>query len=603
MRLPPASVPYPPSGAFSILDAVAAYDQGRGAAPLSSSCPAAANATRLTAVAAAAAGDPAAATLPRWFATPEASQSQQQQQQKCQVQPGEQPEDPPERQLSKEEHSGESQRSEQTQAQTCASSTPLARGEEEHPLPYLPQQQQQLTHHHNHYQQQAGHGAGLLETLLGPQRDDAHQQQQQLQQQQQAQQQLQPQMQQQQGHQQQQQLALVPRQEHAQVQQQQQQQLHLQQRMQQQHWQQQNLLEQHHSQMHQQHGPPHLSTFTELEKLNYLQQFKRQQKLAEQLQQEQQLQLLAAAQRQQELLLQLQQQQQRQQQAQRPSAHPALRSAGASNICDLLGGQRRPLINAHLLSRGLLDAKNARPAGLEPAPAAKRRATCGGRQLPIDEDLLQDLGAVAGVLAEDEKRLARLMRERQRLAAEAPGPAFAGGTGRVRRGASAGRPRGEGDATDGDTSGDGGARPRRQEDGGAAASAEPTPPPPKPPKAPRKERKPSKPGKPWQPRAEKDEGNWRGAEKFEEFVSAAEASLQKAAAPKAWPRALPCHATARFVVVLLLHAPGWPNYRVWEQWAQAHPEGEVALFVHMKVRPVVEWAAACGPVCQADWWI
>jgi len=291
---------------------------------------------------------------------------------------------------------------------------------------------------------------------------------------------------------------------------------------------------------------------------------------------------------------QRQQQQQQQSDAANHDQHPlrpglSLRSAnsGGADISGLLGGMRRPLLDVHLRQSGLgpaqpLGRAELRALGLEAAdgsPPEKRRAMGadgGGAALAWADELLNEWGAVAGSLAmspREQKRMARLLRERQRLAVEAPGPAFAGGTGRVRRAGFVDDDEEDEEDDEEEEGEDEEAAAAARAKAQAAAEARRQ----RPPRAPR----PKRPAKPWQPKAEKDEPNWRGADPFRDFVAAAEDSLSKSA-PKAWPRAHPSHATARFVVLLLLHAPGWPNWRVWEEWARAHPEGEVVLFVHMK---------------------
>jgi hypothetical protein len=255
-------------------------------------------------------------------------------------------------------------------------------------------------------------------------------------------------------------------------------------------------------------------------------------------------------------------------------------------------------VDAHLCARGLdtapprkqlrsPDAGGRGDAAARGEPPAKRRARGAVSRVPIaalleaagadeecgaaaDKRLSGDDGA--GLTLKEQRRRARLERERSRLAYDNPGRAFLNGEARVRRVRAEGEDDEPGAPGGGEApaAADGGAAP------GAAAAAERAA---KPPRAPR----PRKPSKPWQPKPEKDEPNWRGAEGFAEFVAAAEASLAKSAL-KAWPRAQPAHETARLAVLVLLHAPGWPNWRVWEEWARAHPEGEVVLFVHMKVR-------------------
>jgi hypothetical protein len=283
-------------------------------------------------------------------------------------------------------------------------------------------------------------------------------------------------------------------------------------------------------------------------------------------------------------------------------------SAPAPDVCSLLGGRRRPLIDAHLRANGLgpaapMGRAERRLLGVD-APASPGAAGSGGwspgggsspekdvRGSPRAEDAaadqwaeLDEWAAVEGALAtspREQKRIARLVRERQRLAMEAPGPAFAGGAGRVvrRLGAgsdSSGDEGGGGGGATGAARARSGSAPRGPGGGGGAPAGDAS--------APRAQRPPRapRPARPWQPKLEKDEANWRGAEAFRSFVSGAEESLVRGAGPKTWPRAAPAHATARLAVLLLLHSPGWPNWRIWEEWARTHPEGEVVLFIHMK---------------------
>jgi hypothetical protein len=68
---------------------------------------------------------------------------------------------------------------------------------------------------------------------------------------------------------------------------------------------------------------------------------------------------------------------------------------------------------------------------------------------------------------------------------------------------------------------------------------------------------------------------------FAEYAERCETALRKSQQSKL-PRPHPEHSTAQFVMLIMVHTPGWPNHVLWEQWAAAHPEGTVALMVHVK---------------------
>lgn len=44
------------------------------------------------------------------------------------------------------------------------------------------------------------------------------------------------------------------------------------------------------------------------------------------------------------------------------------------------------------------------------------------------------------------------------------------------------------------------------------------------------------------------------------------------------------HVCCCAAVLTVLHGAGWPNHVFWQRWVEAHPPGDVALMVHMKVR-------------------